>query len=27
VKLSRSFRDKVEILLDRSGVAPHAHRA
>jgi two-component system LytT family response regulator len=27
VKLSRSFRDKVEILLDRSGVAPQAHRA
>ncbi|MDH4104710.1 MAG: LytTR family DNA-binding domain-containing protein [Gammaproteobacteria bacterium] len=27
VKLSRSFRDKVEMLLDRSGVAPHAHRA
>ena len=27
VKLSRSFRDKVELLLDRSGVAPHAHRA
>jgi len=27
VKLSRSFRDKVEMLLDRSGVAPHASRA
>jgi two-component system LytT family response regulator len=27
VKLSRSFRDKVEMLLDRSGVAPHANRA
>lgn len=27
VKLSRSFRDKVEMLLDRSGSAPHAHRA
>jgi two-component system LytT family response regulator len=27
VKLSRSFRDKVELLLDRSGVAPAAHRA
>ena len=27
VKLSRSFRDKVEMLLDRSGVAPSAHRA
>jgi two-component system LytT family response regulator len=27
VKLSRSFRDKVELLLDRSGVAPHANRA
>jgi two-component system LytT family response regulator len=27
VKLSRSFRDKVEMLLDRSGVAPQAHRA
>jgi two-component system LytT family response regulator len=27
VKLSRSFRDKVEMLLDRSGVAPHAGRA
>jgi two-component system LytT family response regulator len=27
VKLSRSFRDKVEMLLDRSGVAPAAHRA
>jgi two-component system LytT family response regulator len=27
VKLSRSFRDKVEMLLDRSGMAPHAHRA
>jgi two-component system, LytTR family, response regulator len=24
VKLSRSFRDKVELLLDRSGVAPRA---
>jgi hypothetical protein len=27
VKLSRSFRDKVEMLLDRSGVAPQANRA
>jgi two-component system LytT family response regulator len=27
VKLSRSFRDKVEMLLDRSGVAPQTHRA
>ncbi|MEY2920680.1 MAG: hypothetical protein RL261_1985 [Pseudomonadota bacterium] len=27
VKLSRSFRDKVEMLLDRSGVAPHVNRA
>ena len=27
VKLSRSFRDKVEMLLDRSGVAPQATRA
>ena len=27
VKLSRSFRDKVEMLLDRSGIAPRAHRA
>ena len=27
VKLSRSFRDKVEMLLDRSGSAPHTHRA
>jgi two-component system LytT family response regulator len=27
VKLSRSFRDKVEMLLDRAGVAPQAHRA
>lgn len=27
VKLSRSFRDKVELLLDRSGEAPHTHRA
>ncbi len=27
LKLSRSFRDKVEMLLDRSGVAPHANRA
>ncbi len=27
VKLSRSFRDKVEMLLDRSGEAPHTHRA
>ena len=26
LKLSRSFRDKVELLLDRSGVAPHANR-
>jgi two-component system LytT family response regulator len=27
IKLSRSFRDKVEMLLDRSGIAPHASRA
>jgi two-component system LytT family response regulator len=27
IKLSRSFRDKVEMLLDRSGVAPHGSRA
>jgi two-component system, LytTR family, response regulator len=27
VKLSRSFRDKVELLLDRSGLAPNTHRA
>jgi two-component system, LytTR family, response regulator len=27
VKLSRSFRDKVELLLDRSGIAPKVHRA
>ena len=27
VKLSRSFRDKVEMLLDRSGIAPQANRA
>jgi two-component system LytT family response regulator len=26
IKLSRSFRDKVEMLLDRSGVAPQEHR-
>jgi two-component system LytT family response regulator len=27
IKLSRSFRDKVEMLLDRSGIAPQEHRA
>jgi two-component system LytT family response regulator len=27
VKLSRSFRDKVEMLLDRSGIAPSSRRA
>lgn len=27
IKLSRSFRDKVEILLDRSGIAPQESRA
>ncbi len=27
IKLSRSFRDKVELLLDRSGVAPKENRA
>jgi two-component system LytT family response regulator len=27
VKLSRSFRDKVEMLLDRSGIAPKTQRA
>jgi two-component system LytT family response regulator len=27
IKLSRSFRDKVEMLLDRSGVAPRENRA
>jgi two-component system LytT family response regulator len=27
IKLSRSFRDKVEMLLDRSGVAPTEKRA
>ena len=27
IKLSRSFRDKVEMLLDRSGIAPHDARA
>ncbi len=26
IKLSRSFRDKVELLLDRSGIAPQEHR-
>jgi hypothetical protein len=27
IKLSRSFRDKVEMLLDRSGIAPQEQRA